>query len=1295
MPSSRTLRILVGFIFASALQARGGVVTTGGISLMQEGGSGHPFTANLAAGKVAFAKDEIGAPPHAIAKVNDGLFGNGNSWIAGSQNSFVGINLGVLTAVRAVAFGRDVAGGFTERTLGLYELQYTTVANPSASTPDASWTSIGTLDYQSAGGANFANPSLRHVFNLPSTVMATGIRLRVNATTVFDLTCVDELELYSQAFYPNVALVAQGETFRPNNLAVTGAAFSKDELGGIHTTAKLKDGVYGNSNSWIAGTLDSYSGMSLGSALSTLTSVAFGRDNLGGFTDRWQGVYTLQVTTVPNPTASTPDASWTTVGILDYTNMEQTGNFTLPARRHEWSLPSVQATGFRIKTQAASQAVCLDEIELYGVPEPLYYASLISLATSRGTLNPVFTSSTMAYTLPAVTYNVSSLTVTPTAAVPQASITVNGVAVTSGVPSGSVPLSTGSNTVTVVTTAPDGMTTRAYTITVYRFTAAEGDPALSSITTDAGALSPAFNSSITSYALPDTPSTTTSITVTPVSAQSATTIKVNEVAVTSGNPITVQLRQGENSINIATTAFDGVTTRSYTLSVYRQVVTQAGKALFRFGPASGDVALPRGDDNFVDVTMLGIGPAGSSLSLSYWGRSYTHFAVNNNGNICFVRPISNNTATGFNSATFPVLNLTPMIAPFWADVDTRHSSSGRVWYRVAQDSSTLSTIATTVANSFPSHRGFTPTFAQIVTWDQVGYYSQKVDKLNTFQLVVASHGVESYVLFYYPQNGINWLLGDLNTPTQLPSVGYDAGDGVNYHNMPGSRTNLVADLPAMSNTIPASAGLQIYRMDTSMFTVPPAGSPLNFPTSTSISGSRAWAQGAAGWSGVSTWSNGNSAVFPGAAGTVTLTDPIVARRLTLDTSGYTFTSASAAHSLQIGGLVMPSAGTTATFAGSLVVLTNDDYGAGYVDPVLGLQRGSTLSLGDLTFTDSSVLVARFAGMVNGARLRLKKHAQMQLYTADATTRSSPVTFDNTEGGIGGTFDLRGLSTTIGLISSSGLGAGLITNSSATAATLTVDFDTESRTYSGIVQNGTGPLTLIKTGTGTLSLIGPRSYSGDTTVSAGTFSLSSSGFADSADIALASGATLDLNFTGTDTVDELYINGVRQARGTWGSLTSTAVHKSSQMTGSGILNVNTGESATVVAFALWANSLGLTGPNTGFDADYDHDGLLNLLEFALGTLPNNAALGPLSFSGNVITTGQPVADGTNAVFIRRKDHIAAGLVYTVEFSPDLITWTASTATPTVLADDGTHEVVSVPMPALQTRHFFRVKLNTVP
>ena len=49
-----------------------------------------------------------------------------------------------------------------------------------------------------------------------------------------------------------------------------------------------------------------------------ITSVAWGRDNLGQFADRSDGVYTLQVTTVEAPNAETPDGSWTTVGTFHY-----------------------------------------------------------------------------------------------------------------------------------------------------------------------------------------------------------------------------------------------------------------------------------------------------------------------------------------------------------------------------------------------------------------------------------------------------------------------------------------------------------------------------------------------------------------------------------------------------------------------------------------------------------------------------------------------------------------------------------------------------------------------------------------------------------------------------------------------------------------------------------------------------------------------------------------------------------------------------------------------------------------
>lgn len=68
----------------------------------------------------------------------------------------------------------------------------------------------------------------------------------------------------------------------------------------------------------------------------------------------------------------------------------------------------------------------------------------------------------------------------------------------------------------------------------------------------------------------------------------------------------------------------------------------------------------------------------------------------------------------------------------------------------------------------------------------------------------------------------------------------------------------------------------------------------------------------------------------------------------------------------------------------------------------------------------------------------------------------------------------------------------------------------------------------------------------------------------------------------------------------------------------------------------------------------------------------------------------------AVFARRKNHVAAGLSYTVEFSGDLATWRASTSTPSVLADDGEVEAVFVPYPLFvngNEARFFRVKVQS--
>jgi autotransporter-associated beta strand protein len=117
---------------------------------------------------------------------------------------------------------------------------------------------------------------------------------------------------------------------------------------------------------------------------------------------------------------------------------------------------------------------------------------------------------------------------------------------------------------------------------------------------------------------------------------------------------------------------------------------------------------------------------------------------------------------------------------------------------------------------------------------------------------------------------------------------------------------------------------------------------------------------------------------------------------------------------------------------------------------------------------------------------------------------------------------------------------------------------ETTTFAGTINDQTGGAisSVTKVGTGTLSLTGANLYTGNTTVEAGTLGMTNPFLADLADVLLTSGATMDLNFVGTDLIDELRFNGVGQVTGTWGSLASTATHKSAFFTGTGLLQVST-------------------------------------------------------------------------------------------------------------------------------------------
>ncbi len=199
-------------------------------------------------------------------------------------------------------------------------------------------------------------------------------------------------------------------------------------------------------------------------------------------------------------------------------------------------------------------------------------------------LRPTFTPSRTTYTTGVDNWWLKSVTVTPTANHAGATITVGGVTVTSGSPSGVQALKVGSNTITIVVTAVDGSTTKTYTLTVD--VRGSGDTTLDRLTISHGTLTPDFHFIDTLYTAA-VPNSVDSVTVTPTAGHPKATVYVEipgrgSVIVPRGRPSPERpLVVGLNTILIMVTAED------HTHRIYRVRITRAPR-----GPAlSNDATL--------------------------------------------------------------------------------------------------------------------------------------------------------------------------------------------------------------------------------------------------------------------------------------------------------------------------------------------------------------------------------------------------------------------------------------------------------------------------------------------------------------------------------------------------------------------------------------------------------------------------------------------------------------------------------------------------------------------------------
>ncbi|XP_031707889.1 nidogen-2 isoform X2 [Anarrhichthys ocellatus] len=195
--------------------------------------------------------------------------------------------------------------------------------------------------------------------------------------------------------------------------------------------------------------------------------------------------------------------------------------------------------------------------------------------------------------------------------------------------------------------------------------------------------------------------------------------------------------------------------------------------MFPYGALSGDLILAEGDDETSRVLLL-------PRPLNFYDSRYSQLYVATNGIISAQDlPMEKQYVDDGFPTDFPV------VAPFLADIDTS-GGRGQIYYRVTETPSVLNRVSREVHRGFPDAK-FTPTHVVVATWENVAAYEEQTrtagpsNKVNTFQAVIGYDETDSYVLFLYPEGGLNFFgtrpKESYNVEIELPArVGFSRGE---------------------------------------------------------------------------------------------------------------------------------------------------------------------------------------------------------------------------------------------------------------------------------------------------------------------------------------------------------------------------------------------------------------------------------------------------------------------------------------------------------------------------------------
>ncbi|XP_067632308.1 nidogen [Eurosta solidaginis] len=210
---------------------------------------------------------------------------------------------------------------------------------------------------------------------------------------------------------------------------------------------------------------------------------------------------------------------------------------------------------------------------------------------------------------------------------------------------------------------------------------------------------------------------------------------------------------------------------------YEHYVDSLGADVFYEHPEGSTRYLNDGDSEYVELDL--------DRPMHFYSEKYDKLFINTNGILTF-----NIEFPEYINQPFPLEY--PSIAPFYANVDTTLAYNiTSISVFESSEAEQLQKASDLIRYAFPYKPDFEADKLIVATWKNVGYFSAKSDKLNTFQVALIANESETFVQFIYAHNGINWLQGEtgaLGLPDIRAQAGFVAEDGRHYY-IEGSGTD--------------------------------------------------------------------------------------------------------------------------------------------------------------------------------------------------------------------------------------------------------------------------------------------------------------------------------------------------------------------------------------------------------------------------------------------------------------------------------------------------------------------------